>query len=240
MPLSNLQSIEKLFKDDLIITGGHFMILPNGQANLNSGTINSFKEACEYYLEAKDRGVKVSLGILVNNMGGVCDIKKQTCIADPEKIKKDFKLPNEYLKILEKIQMNPNALKIYWEKSLRNLGKKQLLKQIKQKNKNILLKDGAYWLVNPDDGRSINLSRANANDKYGIAACPLIMAALAEQMKKDGFSSSLNFYYVDTENEENIPNYFAIEKGRIVAGNFFPGNEMTNVYLLKDQVVTSI
>jgi len=122
---------------------------------------------------------------------------------------------------------------------LRNVGKKQLLKQLKAKNPDIKEKDGSYGLINPSDNRSIILSRTNPNDKYGIAACPLIMAALVEQMQKDGFTSSLNFYYVDVENEENIPNYFAIEKGRVVAKNFFPKSEVVNIYLLKDRVVSS-
>lgn len=230
---------KKIFKNNLIITGGHFLLLPDGQANLNEGTINSFKEAAEVFTAAKKQGFQVALGILVNNMGGVCDTKKQVCVIDPEKIKEFFKLPPAYTEILKNLKIEEKEVVIYWEKGLRNVGKKQLLKQLKAKNPNIKEKEGSYEFINPADDRSIILSRANPNDKYGIAACPLIMAALVEQMKKDGFSSSLSFYYVDIENEENIPNYFAIEKGRVVAESFFPGSEVVNIYLLKDQVVTS-
>ena len=231
--------VQKIFKDGLIITGGHFLLLPDGQANLNDGTINSFKEAAENFISAKNQGFKVVLGILINNMGGVCDTKKQICAFDPEKIKEFFKLPPAYLEILKNLKIDDKEIVIYWEKSLRNVGKKQLLKQLKAKNPDIKEKDGSYGLINPSDNRSIILSRTNPNDKYGIAACPLIMAALVEQMQKDGFTSSLNFYYVDVENEENIPNYFAIEKGRVVAKNFFPKSEVVNIYLLKDRVVSS-
>ncbi|HCU31988.1 TPA: hypothetical protein DIC21_04615 [Candidatus Uhrbacteria bacterium] len=93
--------VQKIFKDGLIITGGHFLLLPDGQANLNDGTINSFKEAAENFISAKNQGFKVVLGILINNMGGVCDTKKQICAIDPEKIREFFKLPPAYLEILK-------------------------------------------------------------------------------------------------------------------------------------------
>lgn len=234
---------EKLFEknlcDGMIITGGHFMILGDGKPNLNEGTINSFEAAIKAYKKAKDKSLKVGFGILINNMGSVCDAKKKVCAVNPEELKEHFELPEEYNIILKKYGVERNEVKVYWEKSLRNRGKKELLKQIEVKKKYVEYKEGAYWFVNPKDGRRITLSRPNPNDKYGIPACPLIMAAFAYQKQQDGYSSSLNFYYIDLENEENIPNYFAIEKGRVVAEEFYENLNIINIYLLKDRIVTS-
>ncbi len=226
-------------KDHTIITGGHFMILEDGSPNLNTGTIESFENAVEAYVQARGNDKQVGLGILVNNMGGVCDAKKQVCTIDPEKAKEIFSLPDEYKEILTNHNIDEQDVVVFWEKSLRNKGKKEMLKKIKEEYEHIELSEGAYWFVNPEDGRKITLSRPNPNDKYGIAACPLIMAAYAQQMKRRGFDSSLNFYYVDLANEDNIPNYFAIEKGRVVAEHFYSGTDIMNVYLLEDKVVTS-
>jgi len=238
-----MEADEKLFEkrlcNNMIITGGHFMILEDGKPNLNEGTINSFEAAVKAYKKAKDRNLKVGLGTLINNMGGVCDTKKKVCVVNPEELKKHFELPDEYNKVLGKYSIKREEVKIYWEKSLRNRGKKELHKKIDAKEDYIEYKEGAYWFVNPKDGRRITLSRPNQNDKYGIPACPLIMAAFAYQKQKDGFNHSLNFYYIDLENEENIPNYFAIEKGRVVAEEFYDDVDIINVYLLNDRIVTS-
>src|SRR3989339_1180926 len=225
--------------DGTIITGGHFMLTNEGTANLNLGTINSFDQAVCNFKAGKDKKIKVSLGILINNMGSVCDTKKKVCVLNPEDLKGKFTLPEEYLEILKKYGVKENEVTIYWEKSLRNKGKKELHKKIEDKESYLELKEGAYWFINPADGRRITLSRPNINDKYGIAACPLIMAAFAYQMQKDGFNSSLNFYSVDLDNEENIPNYFAIEKGRVVAETFYKNLNIMNVYILKDKTITS-
>ncbi|MDP2946926.1 MAG: hypothetical protein Q8N88_02330, partial [Nanoarchaeota archaeon] len=165
----NKNILDKMLGNDLIITGGHFLILENGKPNLNPGTIDSFKAAVVAYKTAREKNLNVHLGILINNMGGVCDTKKNICVIDPEEIKKVFKLPDPYLELLAEVKVQPESVKIYWEKSLRNRGKKELLKKIKQENGCIEYKEGAYWFVNPKDGRRITLSRPNPNDKYGIA-----------------------------------------------------------------------
>ena len=225
--------------DGTIITGGHFMLGGDYLKNLNYGTINCFDQAAKTYKTAKEKNVKVALGILINDMGAVCDSKKKTCFLNSQLQKNNFLLPLPYMEILKKYSINENEVIIYWEKNLRNIGKKELHKKIRKSELYLEFKEGAYWFINKSDGRIITLSRPNVNDKYGIAACPLIMAALAKQNQTDGFNSSLNFYYIDLDNEDNIPNYFAIEKGRIVAETFYKNINVMNVYLLKDKTITS-
>lgn len=235
----NEKLLEKQLRNNMAISGGHFMIQEDGTANLNQGTIDSFKESVKMYATAKNKQWNVQLILLINNMGAVCDTKKNVCMIDPEELKSNFSLPKEYNQILKEFNISQGEVKIYWEKNLRNRGKKELLKKVKEEDKNIELKEGAYWFINPDDGRKITLSRPNPNDKYGIPACPLIMTAFADKIRKEGYETSLHFYYVDLENEDNIPNYFAIEKGRIVAESFYNDLNIMNIYLLKDRVVTS-
>ena len=40
----------------------------------------------------------------------------------------------------------------------------------------------------------------------------------------------LNFYYIDIDNEDNIPNYFAIEKGRVVAEEFYRDDSVIKMF----------
>ena len=129
--------------DGTIITGGHFMLTNEGTANLNLGTINSFDQAVCNFKAGKDKKIKVSLGILINNMGSVCDTKKKVCVLNPEDLKGKFTLPEEYLEILKKYGVKENEVTIYWEKSLRNKGKKELHKKIedKEQGKEQILKD---------------------------------------------------------------------------------------------------
>lgn len=239
MTPSNKNIFQDKITDDTIITGGHFMLIGANLPCLNTGTIQSFEDAVSTYKSGVENGVRIGFGILINDMGAVCDSKKKTCSLNNNLQKAFFSLPNEYLQILNKYEINKNDIRIYWEKNLRNQGKKELHKKISKNEPYLEFMEGAYWFINPADGRKITLSRPNSNDKYGIAACPLIMASLAHQMQKDGFNSSLNFYYIDLDNEENIPNYFAIEKGRIVAETFYENLNIMNVYLLKDRTVTS-
>ncbi len=233
------EQFEKSLTDNMIITGGHYMVMSDGSANMNQGTIDSFEAALKMYSLAKKKGKKVGLGVLINNMGGVCDAKEKVCNIKSDEVIENHVPPPEYIDLMDLYEIPHEELNIYWEKHMRNRGKKELLKKIKAKADYIKLKSDAYWFINPVDGRRITLSRPNPNDKYGIAACPLIMSAYAYQHKQDGFTSSLNFYYVDSENEINIPNYFAIEKGRVVAKYFYDNLNIINVYMLKDQVVTS-
>ena len=234
---------EQVFLDKVVdgtmITGGHFMIIGSGQANLNVGTIQSFEIAVKVFKKSLNKGLRVGLGILVNNMGSVCDAKSKACVVDSDVIKDNFTLPKEYLNILSNNNVDPKDVIVYWEKSLRNRGKKELHKMIKTGDGSVALKEGAYWFADPKDGRKITLSRPNVNDEYGMAACPLIMAAFTYQIHQDGFDTGLHFYYVDIENEQNIPNYFAIEKGRAVAEHFYKKLKTINFYLLKDRIVSS-
>jgi len=83
------------------------------------------------------------------------------------------------------------------------------------------------------------LTRRALKDPYGTPACPLIMAAYAFEQEKKGYNSSLNFYYVDSDNFENIPNHFMIEKGYEVAKMFGTKIKVMNVYFTKDKIITN-
>ena len=76
------------------------------------------------------------------------------------------------------------------------------------------------------------LTRKRNEDKYGVPACPLIMAGLnIEQNKR--YPSSINFYYIGDDNIENVPNFFVIEKGLRVSELFGADIIVKNFYLNK-------
>ena len=204
-------------------------------APLNDGTINSFRKAAELYKMGKEKNYKIGLGILVNNIGDACG---SYCKAKPFS-KTDFSLPKEYTDILNGLGIGIKEVKIYWEKHIRNRGKKKFLRQAK-KGDNIILAEGNYWLKDVDGYEKILLSRKKEQDKYGSPACPLIMAGLALEQERDGFGNSLNIYYIGNDNIRNIPNYFVIEKGKKVAERFGAKINVKNIYMNEDGVMSNV
>jgi len=225
-------AIEKV-KEYTLITGGHYMINSNGEPILNNGTIDSFEKAVNlYHLNRENKTIK--LGILVNDIGATCSGSgiNSSCSLSLKYALKDFKLPAEYLAILDKYDISANEVVIYREKYIRNRSKKMFLKIIAN-NPSIKREHEGIWYVNEYD--RIILTRINSFDKYGTPACPLIMAGLIFQQENDNYQHSINFYYVDKENLQNIPNLHVIEKGRYIAEKLNSKLKTKNYYLLKDQ-----
>lgn len=212
-----------------IITGGHFRIFfeKDIQAiNLNIGTVMSFEYAVKLYLHAVSKNIKADLGILINDMGSSCDENgcylKTSCFN-----RVDYPLPEEYIKVLSQNGIRGYPVKIYWEKNIRNRGKKELLKLLKKDsfpNINpgtksipcIIKEKNAVFLNDPQGYGKIILTRIQGKDKYGTPACPLIMYGFSIEQSKS-YDSSINFYYIGEDNTNNIPNYFAIEKGKRIS-----------------------
>ena len=73
-----LLEAEKLLKNNIIITGGHFRIFfYEGyiKESINSGTVMSFSYAADLFNSAREKGLNADLGILINDMGSSCDEK---------------------------------------------------------------------------------------------------------------------------------------------------------------------
>jgi len=205
-------NLEGLIQNDTLITGGHFLINENGSANLNKGTIESFRLAVNIYKRTKSVYDNVGLGILINDMGGICS--SLNCTIGRFKVQKTEMIPVAYTNILEEYGINFEELNIFWEKHMRNRGKKLLKKHLKQQEKRLMNHNGDYWFE--DDQDMVLLTHRNLKDKYGTPACPLIMVAYAGEQNKRGFTSSVNIYYKG-EHNDNIPNYSIIEAGKIIA-----------------------
>ncbi|EKD57002.1 MAG: hypothetical protein ACD_58C00029G0002 [uncultured bacterium] len=217
-------------RNNSMICGGHFMISQDGSPELNEGTIESFREAVKLFSITKNKYWNIGLGLLINDIGTVCS-SNNTCNIKNIFVKNKFTLPKVYLEILKDNQILPSKIIIFWEKHIRNRGKKEfykrknsLSKKLETMNDNIYLKDNkGYGLI--------LLTRVNSDDKYGVPACPLIMAGLAFEQEKLGFDNSLNIYYVGDDNSKNIPNYLVIEKGKRVARIFNSKITINNVFL---------
>jgi hypothetical protein len=213
-------------QDNSIITGGHFRIFfeKDIQAiSLNIGTVLSFEYAVKLYLHAVSKNTKADFGILINDMGSSCD--ENGChLKTSSFIRMDYPLPEEYIKILSQNGIKDYPVKIYWEKHIRNQGKKELLKLLKKgsdPNMNpcsksipcIIKEKNALFLNDPQGYGKIILTRTQGKDKYGTPACTLIMSGFSIEQSKP-YDSAVNFYYIGGDNITNIPNYFAIEKGK--------------------------
>ena len=208
-----MKNLEKKIKNNQMITGGHFMI-KDGKAQLNEGTIQSFRYTVELYQKGKELGYNVGLGLLVNDIGATCH--QNSCdISNRGYNKEDFELPKEYKSILSEFNVNEDELNIYWEKNIRNRAKK-LLDKVKSTLEVEELWGNLIW-KDEETCQRIVLFRSPDNGKKGTAACPMIMAAYGMKQESEGFEHSLNIYYIGSDNTENVPNYHVFQKGRRIA-----------------------
>ena len=227
-----LLSFESVIRSDCIITGGHFMLRGDQKLGLNDGTKLSLQVATELFSKLVNKKKNIKLGMLINNIGSTCDLN--ICYTSSSS---KFIFPEEYTKMLKENNLELNDLLIFWEKHLRNRGKKEFIKRVR-KIDNIEENEEGWWLKEKT-GKNFILTRRALKDPYGTPACPLIVAAYALEQERKGFKSSLNYWYVDSDNFENIPNHFMIEKGYEVAKMFDVKIKVMNVYFTKDKVITN-
>jgi hypothetical protein len=193
--------------------GGHFILDGHKPKVMNTGTILSFEAAVKTYAEARDSKIQnVGLGILLNDIGQTCS--SDTCsISSSKPLNRDtFELPTEYQEVLKKYKVDYSELVIYWEKHMRNRGKKLFHK--KKKTHHFELKGGDYYLNDLNGIGDILVLRQMESDKYGTCGCPMIMAAYSKAQANAKYKQSINLYYIGNDNTANIPNYTVIEKGK--------------------------
>ena len=220
-----------LLENNSIITGGHFRIFFNDKGlneNLNKGTIESFRLAVELFIYTKSINMNASLGLLINDMGSSCD--ENGCRLNTLGFsREDYRLPPKYLNILESNDLKAGSVMIFWEKHVRNRGKKEMLKQIKKNNPNLVRETNGFFIKDPGRYEKIVLTRTLGKDKYGTPACPLIMAGL-NILQEGMYLNSINFYYTGSDNLDNIPNAHVIDKGNIVTELFGYDIKVNNIF----------
>ena len=231
-----MSNFNDALEDDMILTGGHFTLTPDG-SSLNAGTIESFRCSAKLYATEREKFRNLGFGILINDIGDVCSLSGcQTRSVPP---RTQFAFPDSYLTILNDFAIGKEEVNIFWEKHIRNRAKKQLHSQIALKNPHIVYREQeGYIYHSAGEGIEILLTRYNKSDVKGTPACPLIMSAYSLEHKRLGYKSSLNFYYVGEDNYMNVANHFVIEKGKFLAARFNGelGN-IKNVYLFNDRVM---
>ena len=229
-----LAKSKNLLENNSIITGGHFRIFFDDRGlkeNLNKGTVESFRLAVKLSIDAKKNNINTSLGLLINDMGSSCD--EDGCRLHTLGFsREDYKLPLKYLNILRSNGLKAGSVKIFWEKHVRNRGKKELLKLIKKNNPYLVRETKGFFIKDPGVYEKIILTRTLGKDKYGTPACPLIMAGLNILQSRE-YTSSINFYYTGSDNYDNIPNPHVIEKGKRVTELFGSIIRVNNIFFSK-------
>jgi len=220
--------------DGVLITGGHLPVI-HDEESVNEGTVKSFEAAARIYAAGRDMYKNLGLGIFVNDIGATCTAT--SCSIKGSASIEEFELPAPYDNILHRLGVCRSDLRIISEKFTRNRGKRILKKEIKRGNPNILLRDEGYFFVCDDKSIDIQLTRINENDEVGTPACPLIMCAYSLEHIREGFKSSLNFYYAGEDNYENIPNYYVIEHGYKIAQALDGTADVKNIYIFEDAVL---
>lgn len=229
--MNDINKYQKMLKDNVVITGGHFMINAGGKPELNKGTIDSFEIAAKLYKVAKEKKFKSRLGLLVNDIGTTCFKAVNACKTINVFSRNKFVLPKEYKTILKNNDIKISELELYWEKHARNRGKKTFTK-FRHKSKIITEIGNNYYLLDKNGYGLILLTRKSTQDPSGTPACPLIMAGFNLEQEKRGHKNSINFYYRGDNNLINIPNYIVINKGTRLAKIFGSKISSENIYLI--------
>jgi len=212
--------------ESTIVTGGHFMI--TNKDNLNRGTIDSFHRAVQTFKLLDENGIRARFGLFINDIGLTCS-GTDSCSLEKMKLINGPLLPNEYAQILIENGIGENEIVIISERFLRNRAKR-IFHQVRKRTDAFVERSEGYYFL-PKDRPEIILTRKNTYDKYGTPACPLIMCAFGLELKRMGYSNSINYYYVGSDNLSNIPNYLPIEKGKLLAHEMDPSIKTENIYL---------
>lgn len=217
--------------DKCLITGGHFRIFFNDgnfEPHLNEGTIRSFKAALELFSISRSQGLSTDIGLLINDMGSACD--EDGCRIDSLDFSRDkYRLPRLYLELMHGYGIDRDDIRIYWEKHIRNRAKKEFLKLLKKGDNGIKKDLKGYYMEKKNPYSRIILTRTQGRDKYGVPACSLIMGGLNFEQGKY-YDRSINFYYIGSDNIDNIPNYFVIDKAQHVARLLGSSIDVVNIY----------
>ena len=231
-----LIDLDSFVQNNMILTGGHFM-LSNNQPILNSGTIESFKKTASLYSMHHKNFDNLGLGILINDIGSTCT--QESCSISRERNTSVPQLPNEYICILDEFGVSHDEVIIFREKHIRNRAKKLLKSMLKLNTATIFYKENeGYFYKCPRTNVEVILTRYNKCDVRGTPACPLIMAAFSAEHQRLGYEKSLSTYYIAEDNYQNIQNHFVIEKGRHIATVFnIKKDDIKNVYVFKDKVL---
>jgi len=233
--LSKLNNLDSLVAEGTLITGGHFM-LKDTKPTLNPGTVQSFKSAVNLYKRSKEKGIKAGLGILINDIGMTCDTN--VCYIVNVFDKDTFELPEEYQAILREAGILASEVDFYWEKHLRNRAAK-MFRGAFHKDKSVKKIEKDHWLLTGKGERLLLTRNKPGGSPYGLPACPLIVAMYDFEQEKRGWLSSINFWYVGIDNQENIPNHFMVEKGLEVAKHFGAAIKVQNAYFTDEKVIAN-
>lgn len=208
----------------ILITGGHFMA--SKSESINKGTVVSFEKAAFEFKKYRNNSIDVNLGVFVNDIGAICS--NNTCsISSPG----ELEIPSKFDEVIDRYKIDREEVLLISEKYIRNRSKRIFHKLRKSEfSKDIVAKKEGYYL-HIENNPEILLTRINDQDKYGTPACPLIMTAYSLENERMGFDESINYYYVGSDNLENIPSYLPIEKGRFFSKMISDKHETTNIYL---------
>ena len=113
--------LDGIEQEETIVTGGHFMI--SNKENLNSGTIDSFNKAVQTFKLLDENGVRVKLGVFINDIGLTCS-GADSCSLEKIKLINGPALPNEYAQILADNGIEEDEVVVISERFLRNRAKR--------------------------------------------------------------------------------------------------------------------
>ncbi len=198
---------------------------------LNQGTVDSFQLAAEIFKEATNQGEDIHLGLLINDIGTNCG-EDHCAIRETSFDKKTFSLPPRYIEALVDLKIHPRSVKFYWEKHIRNRASLEIKRRQLKSHRNDIIKDAiGYWLIKETSPEKILLTRNKIHTPYGLPACPLIMGAYFLFQESQGYGTTINVWYVATDNSKNVPSHFLIEKGASVAKAFGTKIQIKNIYI---------
>lgn len=213
----------------VLVTGGHFVAGP--KPLLNCGTLTSLQVAAIAYKRLLSKNINASLGILVNDIGATCSATGCSLVGSSFN-RETFEFPECYCDTLSAMEIEISDVSIFWEKKMRNRGQK-VLRQRVGRDESIKVIEGESWLLTRDsDGLEDDylLARNSPHCPSGTPACPLIMGGYSLEQDRQGYLSSLHYYYIGEDNYTNIPNYLQIEKGVRVGQFFGSRTNIRNVY----------
>src|SRR3989338_1748303 len=170
--------------DGTVIEGGHFLLECFGQHTKPNVTLEgklTFEAAVQLYAKAKMQGKKVALAFLV------ADFSIQS--SQREEFNRTFRLPPEYLEILQKYCVAESEIILFRESNLRNRSNASMKKG---------LKDGLITEIITSEGKAYvtaagPISSIQSEGRNPVANCRMLIAQELDDKELAGFTRAINF-----------------------------------------------
>jgi hypothetical protein len=222
--------VESMFHhiiDGTVIEGGHYLLEQEEDGKvihlLNPESTATFEAAVQLYSKAKKQGKEVALSFLVGDLSVSPQARQE--------FNRDFRLPPEYIDILNKYDVSHNEIIFFYESRLRNRGDNRLKTGLKR---GAVIESCSSLRLNPEIFGVADQVSNIAHENKPVPNCRMLLAQELQDKELLGFKKAINFCNEDVYNCRGRYSivYHTLLDGRMDIINIYFNNDGTKNVLV--------